>query len=68
VTTRSTLEGARVLEVVVARLDLAVVDRHQFDIRPGVGDRGPRLLELDAFDAVRRQDRDLLPGELIAHE
>jgi hypothetical protein len=57
---------------VVARLDLAVVDREQLDIRPGVGvgvgDRGARRLELDPFDAVSGQDRDLLAGELIARE
>jgi hypothetical protein len=53
---------------VVARLYLAVVDRHRLDIRPGVGDRRAWLLELYPFDAVRRQDRDPLPGELIAHE
>jgi hypothetical protein len=28
------------------------VDRHQFDIRPGVGDRRARLLELDPLARI----------------
>ena len=51
-------EGAGVLEVVVARRDLAVVDRQQVGPRAGVVQGLPGLLELDPLHAVGREDRD----------
>jgi hypothetical protein len=60
-------ERAGVVEVVVARRDLAVVDGQQLDVRTGAGQRPERLLELDALNAVRRQDRHPLAAECVGH-
>jgi hypothetical protein len=60
-------EGPRVLEVVVARRDLAVVDRQQLHLRAGILDRPARLFELHALDAVGGQDRDTTVTQDVAH-
>jgi len=45
----------------VHRLDLAIGDRQQIDLRAGVPDGLAGLLELDLLDAIGGEDRDL-PG------
>src|SRR6185437_1845354 len=49
----------------VEPLDLAVVDRDDLGLRPGVLERLARLLQLNTLEHVRRQDRDLLALELL---
>ena len=60
-------EGPRVLKVVVARRDLAVVDRQQLHLRAGALDRLARLFQFDPLDAIGGQDRHATIVQDIAH-
>ena len=60
-------ERARFIQVVLTGLDLAVVDRQ--DLGPGAGPVQclAGLLELDAFDPVRGEDRDSPALQICCH-
>src|SRR6266508_2395917 len=55
------------LVVVVEPLNLAFLDRDQFELRAGLLERLPRLGELDLLDHVRREKRDFLALQLVGH-
>ena len=56
-TSPATAERPGLLEIALARGDLAVVEREQGRFTTGAADRVLRLLELDSLDAVGGEDR-----------
>ena len=57
-------ERARFIQVVLTGLDLAVVDREDLGLSVGPFQCFAGLLELNAFDSVGGEERDLLAQEL----
>ena len=60
------LEGVG-LVVVVEALDLAGLQRHELRLSAGFLHGLPRLRQLDLFDHVGREERDLLALQLVRH-
>ena len=51
----------------LARLDVAFVDREKLSLGAGAVKRAAGLLQLDPLDAVSGQDRDLLALQFLRH-